>query len=226
MAPPSDPELPVVAVDLTRATFEEFLAFIFDHDTVEDDRAAKPEWYFRNDLDVAIDPHRQVELLARLFRQADAHLPRYTPTQIEQGFWFMFLAGAEWFMDPLWDPSIPWREREGCILAIPDLYDKLFEHQAVGEAPYMLLDLLAHGFWEGRAVERAGEDDRVRQALFEACRAMLKSSSPETQRAALHGLFHLDHPEGAATIRGWLESGAPGDEIRSYAEDVLAGRAQ
>jgi hypothetical protein len=221
-------ELPELHVDLLRgrASFEKFLAFVFDHPVVPDGRDEK-EWYWRHDLDVKIDPHRQVKQMTRLFREPQAIL-HYTSGQIEQGLWFMFICGEEWFRDPLWAPEVPWPEREGCILAIPYLYSDLFEHQAIGLAPGMLWDLLAHGFdaYPGRPPQYAGENEHVRDAMFRALRTMLHSSNADTQKAALHGLFHVEHPEGAGVIRSWLET-APSleDKTREYAQSVLAGRA-
>jgi len=155
-------------------------------------------------------------------------LERFSPAQIDQGFWFMFLKGQEWFMDPLWNPAIPRGAREACVLAIPEVYRRLFERQPIGLAPWMLWDLLAHGFldYPGRPLERAGEDDYIRGAMFQACWIMLGSHSPETQRAALHGVFHLEHPRGPVMIRAWLDSTSDlTDPTRAYAEDVLAGKA-
>lgn len=223
----SNSEKPRLRVDLAGASFEEFIAFVFDHPVVPDGHEGE-KWYLQHDLEINIDPGHQVQFLTMLFRHPDVLLERYSPAQIDQGFWFMFIQGQEWFMDPLWDRAIPRAAREACVLAIPELYRRLFEREPIGLAPWMLWDLLADGFvgYAGRPPERAGEDDHVRAAMFQACRIMLASPSPETQRAALHGLFHLEHPRGPAMIRAWLDSTSGlSDRTRAYAEDVLAGKA-
>ena len=222
-----NPENSELQIDLRGADFAEFLKFVFDHDVVPEASDEK-EWYFRHELDVQAEPSRQVQFMSELFRRPGVLSARYSAPQIEQGFWFMFLRGAEWFMDPLWDPAIPRPEREACVLAIPELYTQLFERQAIGSAPNMLWDLLAHGLddYPGRRPESSGEDEFMRDSMFRACTAMLQSTSPETQRAALHGLFHIEHAKGMPTIRAWLDS-TPGLEegTKAYAENVLAGTA-
>lgn len=175
-----------------------------------------------------MDPRRQVEHLARVFHESAVLPSTYSAAQIEQGFWFMFVTGQFWFMDPLWDPTVPWPAREATILAIPNAYSEVFERHAIGTAPFMLWDLLARGLdrYPGRPPRYAGEDERVRDAMFQALRTKLRSPHADTQKAALHGLFHIEHPNGAETIRAWLSSTADVNEsTRRYAEIVLAGGA-
>jgi hypothetical protein len=214
-------------VDLSDASFEEFLAFVFDHSVVPEGDAGK-QWYFRHELHVRVDPRRQVQYLTRLFKEAAVLRLRFTPEQIEQGFWFMFVQGEPWFMDPFWDPNVPWPERHAAILAIPKLYSDLFEQQSSGTAPWMLWDLLAHGLnaYPGKPPERVAESEKVREAMSQALRHQLRSSNADTQRAALHGFLDIEHPDGAAIIRSWLDSTADLTESsRHFAEEVIAGRA-
>jgi hypothetical protein len=62
--------------------------------------------------------------------------------------------------------------------------------------------------------------------MFQALRTMLLSPNTDTQRAALHGLFHIEHRDGPGCIRAWLNA-TPGlaETTRRYAEAVLAGQA-
>jgi hypothetical protein len=218
--------LPTLQVDLRGVSYEDWLAFIFDHPVA---RVGEKEWYFQADLELQADPARQVAFLARLFRAPEALDERFPPGQVEQGFWFMFgYSGAEqWFRAPLWDASVPWEDRRACLRALPELYARLFERCPLDTAPYMLPDLLAYDYGPGgRRPDGSEEDRRVRAALLDAFREMLASGHPETQRAALHGLHHLAHPDGPGVIRAYLGSEPrPGPELRRYAGEVLAGKA-
>jgi hypothetical protein len=56
---------------------------------------------------------------------------------------------------------------------------------------------------------------------------MLNSNQALTQRAALHGLYHLAHPHGKELIQRFLAARRALDrETRDYAEAVLAGDVQ
>jgi hypothetical protein len=220
---PSGDEL---RVDLREVDYDDWLAFVFDHPLPP---VGEKEWYFQADLEVEADAGRQVAFLARLFLEPDVVPGRYTPDQIEQGFWFLFGgSGRTWFRDVLWDSSVPWEARRGWIEALPELYARLFERCALDTIPFMLPDLIADEYGFGaRHPDRDEEDWRVQQALFAAFRGMLDSRHQKTQEAALHGLHHLAHPAGKQTIRAWLDSQSklPRDVCR-YAENVLTGRAQ
>jgi hypothetical protein len=223
---PVEPSREELRVDLRGISYDDWLAFVFDHPVPPQ---GEKEWYFKVDLDVEADAGRQVAFLTRLFLEPEVVVGRYTPGQIEQGFWFMFGGGSgEWFRDPLWDPSVSREARQGCIETLPELYARLLQRCALGTIPFMLPDLLAFEYGSGfRRPEADEEDRRVQQALFTAFRRMLDSRHPATQEAALHGLHHLEHPAGKQTIRAWLDSDSNlPQEVRRYAEDVLAGRAQ
>jgi hypothetical protein len=221
-----DPSGDELRVDLRGVGYDDWLAFVFDHPVAP---AGEKEWYFQADLEVEADAGRQVAYLGRLFLEPEVVAGRYTPDQIEQGFWFLFGGGCgEWFRGLLWGPSLPWETRRGCIEALPQLYDRLFERCALDTIPFMLPDLLAYEYGFGiRHPDMDKEDRRVQQALFAAFRRMLDSCHPGTQEAALHGLHHLAHPAGKEAIRAWLGSlfNLP-HKVGRYAENVLAGRAQ
>jgi hypothetical protein len=128
----------------------------------------------------------------------------------------------------LWEPSVPWEARRGCIELLPELYARLFERCPLDTIPFMLPDLLAFGYESGlRNRDSDEEDRRVQQALFAAFRRLLDSHHPETLKAALHGLHHLAYPGGLEAIRCWRDAQTrlPA-EVHNYAEDVLAGRVQ
>jgi len=212
-------------VDLRGCSFEGFVAFVFDH--APPAAAGMPQWYFDPELEVEFDGQLQLEHLTRLFRGADSLIESFTRAQIEQGLWFIAgPGGSEFFSELLWDARIAWDVRGGCIAAMVDLYDRLFRREPIGETAFMWWDLLCYEYRGGlRDPETDAEDARVQEAMLASLERILRLDSPECQRAALHGLYHLAHPRSLLAIREWLEEhpDAPAD-TRTLAERCLEGR--
>ena len=227
-------------VDLRQASFDEFVAFVFDHPVVERDYApdedglirydpdAPKEWYWEDDLRVDLDPARQVALLTELFRDPSVLRWRFTPEQRDQGFWFIFGAGGEeYFTRFLAEDVVPWPARQACIEAIYDLYAGLFLDEPWGTAPFMLWDILLDRFWSGEDDElplSRAQERPVRDTFFRTLSRILALPSPECQHAALHGLGHLRHPDTAAVVAEYLAAQPQLDpDLREYAERVRDG---
>jgi hypothetical protein len=217
-------------IDLREATYDEWLTFIFDHPVPPawEDHDSSQAWYWQGDLQLVVDPIKQISFLTRFTQSADEILGRYTEDQIDQGLWYIFSAGGEAeFYDHLWNPKVPWELRERCIAALPQLWPRLFEQADVGTMSYMLWDSLAHPYDHGR--RKPGdhpEDHRVQDAICDALRSQLSSTLGPTQYAALHGLGHLRHPDTQNIIEGFLGRSDIGDDLREYAAKILAGAFQ
>ncbi|SRR6266480_874157 len=215
-------------MDLTHATYGEFLQFVFDHypeDEVDD------KWYWKLDTDVQIPPQRAIEFLTRVCTHAADLLTQYTPRQIAEGLNYLFGApGGSAFRDQLWSPDVPWTERRQCILSIPALYTQVLETEpdGVGGCAYMLWDSIAYDYFcANRDPTTDVEDARVQDAMFDALTGMLRSDHPETQRGAVHGLGHLSHRKSGAAIREFLSSDRQITQaVRAYAGAVLEGTFQ
>jgi hypothetical protein len=208
---------PQIRVDLRKATLDELIDFVFDHPEPSTDSDGHREfWCWTVHLDVAIDPAHQLSLMAELFRGARVLLPRFSPAQIDQGLWFMFSGGSEWFTALLADRDLPWAARRAVIRAIYELYDGLLTHIEVDQSGYMLWDLLLGKF----------DDDytEIADTCFETLVRILNLPQAECQRAALHGLGHLEHVQTARVVSEYLRDQAPSDpELREYAGEVLRG---
>src|SRR2546425_580998 len=208
-------------VDLREATFDAWLAFIFDHAPLPedaDDGEAK-EWYWAlDDEEIVVDPRRQITYLRQLFEQPAVLLERFSPAQIDQGFWCMFGGwGENLFNETFWNSAIPWLDRAAAIRAIERLYDALFGLHDVGSAGFMLWDMLAYDYYCGiRHPTENPEDTRVQQVMFETLQRMLTSPSERTQMAALHGLHHLMRPESLAAVGQFLAERRPSPEVATY----------
>ena len=214
-------------LDLHTATYDEFVTFVFDHypeDEVND------KWYWKLDVEVDIEPRRGVAYLTRVLLEGSELLRSYMPRQIAEGINYLMGGSASDFLELLWDPGVPWPERERCILAIPQLYGDVLEGDpdGVGGCAYMLWDWVAYGYHCGnRDATKNPEDARVQDAMFKAITSLLHSHHPETQVGAIHGLGHLCHRESGRAIREFLASDRPVDSrVRTYAASVLEGEFQ
>ena len=134
----------------------------------------------------------------------------------------------DWLASQLWNASVDWSARERCIREIPNLYEKLFgpEFNSDGIA-WMLWDRLTFRYDSGtRRPDVSEEDRRVQAVMLECLRTQLMRSKSEMgQRAALHGLFHIKHPQAMRLVRTYLEARHPQQWLRNYAEQILRGEA-
>lgn len=210
-------------LDLRSGDFETWLNAIFDH-PVPANRGSD-QWYWNHDLEILVNPTRQLEFLARTCSEAGVLLKTFTPEQIDQGLWFIFGAGGqEYFSRHLWNTGIPWAVRQACILAIPKLWPGLFERADAGTMSYMLWDSLAYDYDDGPLNPQGDhEAQRVQEAMFRALCEQLGSEVSETQIAALHGLGHLGHPSTARELTAYMRRPNVDEENRTFARAVLAG---
>jgi hypothetical protein len=210
-----------VQLDLHKASYEDFVTYVFAHPVADVDDV----WYFGSRPDIRVEPKTVISYLTRLLTSADRLIPLFTIPQITQGIEFLFGYGSEWFSGELWNGMVPWPTRRACILSIPELYPAIFEKYDSGGLGFMLWDTIAFGYDSGSRDPAANaEDARVQVAMFEALTGMLQSENAETQAAAIHGLGHLRHVKSHHAIQDHLQSGRADPDVRSYAEEVLAGR--
>jgi len=70
-------------------TFDDWVSHVFDHPV------SQPEWYFTGDAAPWEDGFREtVPYLTRLFEGAGVLPDRFTPGQINQGFWYQGFEGG------------------------------------------------------------------------------------------------------------------------------------
>jgi hypothetical protein len=212
-----------MSIDLRQASLDEFIQFVFDHPVPSDKDT--PEWYFEDALEIEYEPIKQIRLMTSLFRSASLLAERFSPAQIEQGFWLVFNTVEECFTNLLWASQVPWSERKACIEAVSVLYSDLFPRVKVETIDYMIPDLLADSYGHGRRdTENNPEDKRVQDALFELFLVLLDSRDQGSHFAGLHGLGHLHHPNGPHAIEGYLgRTPAVSEELRAYAAQAMTG---
>jgi hypothetical protein len=88
-----------------------------------------------------------------------------------------------------------------------DLFRILFATEPLDTSVQMWWDILCYDWHCGnrkRERERGGEDERMQDVIFQTLTAILALDSGICQRAALHGLGHLHHPETENLIQRYI----------------------
>lgn len=221
--------------DLRGCSFEKWVAFAFDHPVPVDNQ---PNWWHLHEDDeetfLVVDPALQVEHGRRLFTDPLFLRDRFTPAQLEQGFWFLSWSGptvcGKFFADHLWDKTVSIDSRRAAIDAMFNLYAKLFAPYPTEAATYMWWDLLANNVLEKHGVPIVPRSDpdqeQVRLIMVATLGRILQLDPRHCQEAALHGLNHIATPqERAALIDPFLRSSRD-EKLLTYARTCRAALAQ
>ena len=206
--------------NITGASFEEFVAFLFDHEVVPIPRDGKgPEpWYWN--AQVEFEPVRVACDYVRLFTDPEFLVTQYSLEQLEQGFWAIPSCNIECSVtEIIWHKQVPFVMRENCVRSMFHLFQKLFAVVTLETSPNMWWDSLAYNWHCGnRARSNGGEDERMQDVIFETLEKILALPSLECQAAALHGLGHLHHPATQQLIERYIQGNEKIDaELRDYA---------
>jgi hypothetical protein len=204
-------------VDLTAFSFDEFVAFLFDHDVPPRSQKYDP-WYFH--VEVECDVERVCAYYIQLFRRPEFLLTRYTKSQVEEGFWviqgpnldcsaYRVVANSE----------LPLAVRAECIRSMVDLFERLFATEPLGTSVQMWWDSLCYDWHCGnRLRERGGEDLELQDVFFETLAKVLAIDSEICHSAALHGFGHLHHPKTKELVDRFIDEHASlAEEKRAYA---------
>jgi hypothetical protein len=200
---------PEGGIDLDKYTFEEFVAFVFDH-PIKGRR-----WYESKRWKCCGTPERMLQHLTQLFQEPEFLVERYTKGQLKQGFWYIgsklgLLHG--W----LWDEAIDWEQRRRCILSMASLEQKLFAQFPLDETCFM--------WWDFYRCFDHNPSQHVTEAMLDALERTLQIPETHCQESALHGLGHLEHPHKTEIITAYLAAhpNLP-NALRQYALAALTG---
>jgi hypothetical protein len=223
-------------IDLRAATLEQLISAIFDESAqsfVASDSLGDGDW-----LEYDVDPHRQVLLLAALFRRSGELGARFPSDTIERGLW-RIMGGefSSYFTEHLWNPEVPRANRIALIDTVYHLYDDLlarrpleaidfrhpdFPKRRFAAIDYMVPDLLLEGGYF-RDAERE-DQAAIRDAFLTLFGRMLRHPSPISQYAALHGLGHLQHERGSELIDTYIAGNSDmSADQRDYAVRARVG---
>jgi hypothetical protein len=212
-----------VDIDLRGRDLESVTDFIFGHPVPEDPDARG--WYW--DVDLTFDPREQVAHLTAIFRNAAELRSRYSPGQLEQGFWYLISGADGGICDLLWNPAVSWAARADLIDATVALYHDLFAVDPLDTSSHMFWDGIAYDYGLTRDPKSNAEDRRVQDAIFGALVQILALDSRTCQRAALHGLGHLRHRETEKAVEDFLARNPTlSEQDRAYARACASGEMQ
>jgi hypothetical protein len=227
-------------LSLSSKTFEEYVRFLFDRAVVDDKKLFD---CYLTDLDGSnyedierTKPAVLVEYMTRLFSDFGSLVAGYSHAQVDQGIWGLWgppLRSGEF----IFDPSVPLSQRLACIRSMHEVYKNYVpKFPATEELSgfYMWWDLLLHDFWtvprefvpgtyRGDYSKLDEESRIVVDEMFETLKLILSLPNHECQRAALHGLGHLDHPQVPQFVQGLIDSGSTELSLKSL-EDCRDGK--
>ena len=207
--------------DITSASFEAFVTFLFDHKVIPSPTVPEQEaepWYWHSD--VIFDPVRVTDYYIRLFTNPTEPLARFDDETLEQAFWAIQDCNLDCAVSTvIWDDEVPFQSRADCVRSMYHLFDRLFFSKALETSVQMWWDSLAYAWHCGnRSRDKGGEDQLMQDVMFETLERILFLESEVCQGAALHGLGHLHHPKTEETIRRFLTARpAIRKELREYA---------
>lgn len=198
-------EEPRSQIVLANPSFEAFVEFIFDHD-VSPKPLGGDYWYSR--VDVEFDAESIGAHYLRLFRHQEFLLAQFTKVQIDEGFWAIQSPNLDCSVARIIDDAdLPLSLREECIRSMTDLFKRLFATESFDTSVWMWWDSLCYDWHCGnRNRERGGEDLELQDIFFQTLTDVLSIDSQICQKAALHGLGHLHHPETPMLIKRYIES--------------------
>ena len=210
-------------IDLRGRDLESVTDFIFRHPVPEDPDSKG--WYW--DVDLTFDPREQVAHLTAIFRNAADLRSRYSPGQLEQGFWYLISGADGGLCSLLWNTAVRWKARAELIDATVALYRDLFAVDPLDTSAHMFWDGVAYDYGLTRDPETNAEDRRVQDAMFDALLRILRLDSLPCQRAALHGLGHLRHRKTEKAVEDFLARNPNlSEKDRAYARACASGTMQ
>jgi hypothetical protein len=206
-----------IQVDVSQYSFDEFISFLFARGVPGKTEEYDP-WYFH--VEVTFAPRRVCDYYLQLFRQPEFLLKRFSKDQIEEGFWVIQGPNLDCSVSRLiWNADVEFPVREECVRTMFDLYKRLFAVEHLDSSAQMWWDSICYDWHCGnRNRDRGGEDLEMQDVIFETLSRILSLDSEFCQRAALHGLGHLHHPETQELVDLYLKSHLSlSEESRAYA---------
>jgi hypothetical protein len=212
---------PKKLVDLTNVSFDEFVAFLFDHSI---DHGIPPEpdkydpWYFH--VETEFDAKRVGAYYVQMFGQPEFLLTRFTRAQLEEGFWAIQGPNLNCSVSRIIEDSdLSLSLREECIRSMAELFKRLFATEPLDGSVHMWWDSMCYDWHCGnRKRENGGEDFELQDIFFHTLVKVLSLDSWICQGAALHGLGHLHHPETSEVVNKFIrERPALTEEQIAYA---------
>lgn len=182
---------------LDALAYDQWVEFIFLH---PEPKKNADRWYdfVEDDAFAFSDTRLLLKRTARLMREADLLLSRYSPAQISQGFWC--LVSAFELPDLIEDRSIERQLRLNCIYAVEELYRRLFRRPGFEKIAMHYWDALTYSFYDGGGRLLTHDAVEIQDAMYEVLCRILHQRDRICFFAAMRGLSHLKHELSAKAI--------------------------
>jgi len=213
-------------LDLSSLSFEQFAEYFFARKVAPDNEQFD---LFVVGLDgekfdesVPVSPPAVVDHMTALFSNFGQIATKYTIEQVDQGVWGILGANLRLY-EFIFDPSIPVENRLACIRSMYNVYADFVSHLLGPNLSgfFMWWDLILHGFWtsdkphfpgrwKGDASKLDPGSRQVLDVMFETLQQILLLPDKESQKSALHGLGHLDHPGVHGEVQQFIDTRGSG----------------
>lgn len=186
---------------LTDLTFEQWIAYIFDHPVEE----GKQAWYWEIDRDwwdADADPADTIRFLTQAFENAAVIFPPFSDAELKQGLWFIADNPCSNHMFALLDASVPWPAQQRCVRSIHQLYEQCFLQRCtphfshLGEPGASPLNLVCYMWWDIIPIHGkpdVPERSELDHEILGILESTLQLDSIACRESALHGLGHWQH---------------------------------
>lgn len=202
-----------MSLKLNNYSFDEWIEFVFNHPVPSENADV---WYWKDEWRWEADAEHIIKYCIKLFRNPNFLLEKFSPEQINKGFWFI-LGDVELLQGCLWDRKIDWKLREDCIMSMVGVFEQMFIQNPIEDACYMWWDLLRN--FSGN------QDAKTKEAMLGALSQTLKLDSVDCQVSALHGLGHLEHNGKKKIIEQFLKADPNlDDKMKGYAIFAMEGK--
>jgi hypothetical protein len=198
-------------IDLSDFSYEEWVAFFFRRDV-------DPSGDLWDDYEFAFEPRQPDRLISHLTclcRHFSTLPTQYTWGQIDQAVWAILMRPAQ-MADMLMRSDVPLNSRTDCIHAMyhvyADVITTLDPAIPMENCFDMWWDIVAKAFCSGEghyddSPFRPDDADarRMHDAILSTVVQILQLGEVRCEHAALHGLGHLQHPDGAKIVQEYID---------------------
>jgi hypothetical protein len=218
--------------------FDAWVKYIFDHPV--DDHL--PQWYFQPDAPLwneTAEPATTVHYMTNLFENIAELCKPYSDAQLNQGFWFLVSNGGSSHMFTLMDKSVGRQERESCIRAMNNVFERLFAVRCSSHLSHTLttydpamnpLNSVCYMWWDIIPID-GKPDDLSERWLNDTCLDVMQHSLNlpflACQESALHGLGHWHYIYGERVqdiINSFLDANPDiHPQLKTYALSARGG---
>ncbi len=201
--------------NLDKFSYKQWVRFVFDHPIVAGKR--EKEWYWDEAWSFTYDdPLKQAQYVTRLFTRPTFLLSNYSDKKIEQGMWFLMCAmgniggkSEQYLGSIICSGQLPFSQKRTLIRSIEFLYSRLFKIREIECCTNMFWDLVIDFAFDGTIGIRSPLkpfERSIQNEMFRTLKRILGMEKDYVQKAALHGLNHLQHPKTKSLVEAYIKS--------------------